>query len=110
MWAVASSLWDVTSYVHDAQVLCGLLHLLTLTLTQTIIKVQCRARNAGCGYCSRVMVSRYGSVPESVLNEPALLADIVASQLYAPHTVMLLKERVINRNLFSKDRNVFREI
>ena len=43
MWAVASSMWAVTSYVHDAHALCGLLHPLTLTIT--VIKVQCTARN-----------------------------------------------------------------
>ena len=43
MWAVTSSLWDVTSSMYDVQALCGLLHVLTLTLT--IIRVQCRARN-----------------------------------------------------------------
>ena len=36
-------MWAVTSYVYDVQVLCGLLHPLTLTLT--ITKVQYRARN-----------------------------------------------------------------
>ena len=43
MWAVASHMWAVTSYMYDVQALCGLLHVLALTLT--IIKVQCRARN-----------------------------------------------------------------
>ena len=33
MWAFASSMWAVTASIHDAQVLCGLLHPLTLTLT-----------------------------------------------------------------------------
>ena len=45
MWAVASSIHAVTSYVYDVQALCGLLHFLTLTLTLTIIKAQCTARN-----------------------------------------------------------------
>ena len=36
-------MWAVASFVYDVQALCGLLHVLTLTLT--IIKVQCTARN-----------------------------------------------------------------
>ena len=42
MWAVTSYTWAVTSYVYDVQALCGLLHALTLTIT--IIRVQCTAR------------------------------------------------------------------
>ena len=38
-----SSMWTVIASMHDAQALCGLLHPLTLSLT--ITKVQCRARN-----------------------------------------------------------------
>ena len=38
-------MWAVTASMCDVQALCGLLHPLTLTLTLTIIKVQCRARN-----------------------------------------------------------------
>jgi len=36
-------MWAVASYMYVVQALCGLLHVLTLTLT--IIRVQCRARN-----------------------------------------------------------------
>ena len=35
VWDVASSMWALTSYTHDVQVLCGLSHPLTLTLTIT---------------------------------------------------------------------------
>ncbi len=36
-------MWAVASYMYDVNALCGLLHVLILTLT--IIKVQCTARN-----------------------------------------------------------------
>ena len=36
-------MWAVASYMYDVQALCGLLHVLTLTIT--LIKVQCTARN-----------------------------------------------------------------
>ena len=35
----------------------------------------------GCGYCIRVRVSRYGSVPKSVLNKLALLADRIRTPI-----------------------------
>ena len=43
LWAVASSIWAIEASMHDAQTLCGMLYPLTLTLT--IIKVQCMAQN-----------------------------------------------------------------
>ena len=42
VWAVTSSMWAVTASMCDVQALCGLLHPLTLTLT--IIRVQCTGR------------------------------------------------------------------
>ena len=39
----AGVMWDITASMYDVHALCGLLHPLTLSLT--IIKVQCRARN-----------------------------------------------------------------
>ena len=38
-------MWAVTASMYDVKALCGLLHHLNLTLTLTIIKVQCMDRN-----------------------------------------------------------------
>ena len=61
-------MWAVASYVYDVYALCWLLHVLTLTLT--IIQVQCTARNPNRTTVAATRpkrrrvarVSRYGSV------------------------------------------------